>query len=186
MQYQINQATLAFVRGDIVVQDVDAIVNATNETLRPAGGVSGAIHRAAGPDLEVACVALGGCEPGHAQLTPGFRLKARYVIHAVGPRYAARPNDAAVLEQAYRSALQLAAEQQVATLACPAISTGIFGYPVDLAAPVAVRTVARFLEQPSSLRLVRFVLWDDAAYRAFTYAARKLGPGTTQMEALAS
>jgi O-acetyl-ADP-ribose deacetylase (regulator of RNase III) len=169
---------LELIRGDIVDQDVDALVNAANESLRAGGGVCGAIHRAAGPQLEQECLAIGGCPTGEARITGGYRLRARHVIHAVGPRYRSRPDDAALLAGAYRSSLELARQHGLHSIAFPSISTGIFGYPLDLAAPVALTAVTQFYAegyeqlQPA---LVRFVLWDEATMAAYTYAARKLG-----------
>jgi O-acetyl-ADP-ribose deacetylase (regulator of RNase III) len=175
MRYQISGTTLELVQGDIVLQDVDAIVNAANESLAPGGGVSGAIHRAAGPELEAECRAIGGCPAGEARITAGYRLKARHVIHAVGPRYTARPRDAELLGQAYQSALVLAEANGLRTIAFPSISTGIFGYPLDQAARVALGSVGAFLQNRSGLTMVRFVLWDDDTHSAYSYAAHKLG-----------
>jgi O-acetyl-ADP-ribose deacetylase (regulator of RNase III) len=175
MHYDVGQCRLELIEGDIVVQDVDAIVNAANESLAPGGGVSGAIHRAAGPQLANECRAVGSCPTGEARLTGGYRLKARHVIHAVGPRYAARPRDAELLARAYGASLQLARQHGLESIAFPSISTGIFGYPLDLAAPVALGAVKAFLEQHQSPRLVRFILWDHDHHAAYEYAARKLG-----------
>jgi O-acetyl-ADP-ribose deacetylase (regulator of RNase III) len=127
---------------DITTLPVDAIVNAANTELAPGGGVCGAIHRAAGPDLGRACARLGGCPTGEARITPGFRLPARYVIHAVGPVWhGGKSGEAALLAGAYRSALRLAAEHGLGSIAFPAISTGIYGYPLDQATAIAVATV---------------------------------------------
>jgi len=139
MRFAIGNAVLELIRGNIVEQDVDAIVNAANETLAPGGGVSGAIHRAAGPELADECARIGGCPTGEARITAGYRLKARHVIHAVGPRYSGDPRDAALLASAYRSALMLAASHGLQSIAFPSISTGIYGYPLDQAAPIAWR-----------------------------------------------
>jgi len=170
-----QQATLELVAGNIVVQQVDAIVNAANTTLQPGGGVSGAIHRAAGPELAAACAAIGGCATGEACITPGYRLAAQYVIHAVGPRYTGRERDAALLCAAYRASLQLATDHGLTTIAFPSISTGIFGYPLDAAARLALTTIAEVLARPTSLTLVRMVLWDTETQRAYEYAAGKAG-----------
>jgi O-acetyl-ADP-ribose deacetylase (regulator of RNase III) len=169
---------LELVRGDIVDQHVDAIVNAANESLRAGGGVCGAIHRAAGRQLEQECLSIGGCPTGQARITGGYRLPARHVIHAVGPRYGGRPQDAVLLASAYRSSLKLARANGLASIAFPSISTGIFGYPLDLAAPVALSAVVQFYAEaqaPAQPQLVRFVLWDAATMAAYTYAATKLG-----------
>jgi O-acetyl-ADP-ribose deacetylase (regulator of RNase III) len=170
MRYSINRSILELVEGDIVAQEVDAIVNAANESLAPGGGVCGAIHRAAGPELAEECRAVGSCRTGEARITGGYRLTARYVIHAVGPRYAGRPPDAELLAGAYRSSLALAAQQGLASIAFPSISTGIFGYPLDLAAPIALRAVREHLEGTTPVRLVRFVLWGREAYAAYEQA----------------
>ncbi|HET7551848.1 MAG TPA: O-acetyl-ADP-ribose deacetylase [Gemmatimonadaceae bacterium] len=127
---------------DITTLDTDAIVNAANESLAPGGGVCGAIHRAAGPELARACAAIGGCPTGEARITPGFRLPAKFVIHAVGPVwYGGNEGEAELLASAYRSSMQLAAENGVGSIAFPAISTGIYGYPLEEATPIAVSAV---------------------------------------------
>ncbi len=156
-------------RVDITKLSVDAIVNAANARLAPGGGVCGAIHRAAGPELADACAVLGPCPTGSARITPGFRLPARFVIHAVGPRWqggvAGEPE---LLANAYRSALQLADAEGLVSIAFPAISTGIFGYPLHAATRIAVATVERFLATAGSLRDVLFACFSDetlAAYR---------------------
>jgi O-acetyl-ADP-ribose deacetylase (regulator of RNase III) len=145
---------------DITTLDTDAIVNAANEALAPGGGVCGAIHRAAGPELARACAAVGRCPTGEARITPGFRLPARYVIHAVGPIWrGGGEGEAQLLASAYRSALRLAAEQGLRSIAFPAISTGIYGYPVDQATSIAVSSVrARACSRsslPASVRMSR-------------------------------
>lgn len=127
---------------DITALDTDAIVNAANESLAPGGGVCGAIHRAAGAELSRACAAIGGCPTGEARITPGFRLPAKFVIHAVGPIWrGGGEGEAELLASAYRSAMLLAAEHGIRSIAFPAISTGIYGYPLELATPIAVHAV---------------------------------------------
>jgi O-acetyl-ADP-ribose deacetylase (regulator of RNase III) len=174
MHFNINQSVVELVRGDIVAQDVDAIVNAANSSLLGGGGVDGAIHRAAGPELLAECRTLGGCPTGEARITKGYRLKARHVIHTVGPIYGGRPADAKLLASAYRSSLDLAAQHSLKTLAFPSISTGAYGYPVGEAAPIALRTVADFLAQHPDIALVRFVLWDAATLAAYERAGREV------------
>jgi O-acetyl-ADP-ribose deacetylase (regulator of RNase III) len=174
MQQQINQTTLQLVRGNIVEQAVDAIVNAANTSLLGGGGVDGAIHRAAGPELLAECRAIGGCPTGEARITKGHRLKARYVIHTVGPVYRGSPGDAELLANAHRNSLQLAVQHNIRTLAFPAISTGIYGYPLDEAAQVALRTVIEFVQHTTAIERVRFVLWDEQAYTAFANALAAL------------
>ncbi len=140
---EIGQTRLDIIVADITTLDVDAIVNAANRSLLGGGGVDGAIHRAAGPELYEACKALDGCETGSAKITPGFGLKARFVIHAVGPVWRGGGHDEeALLASCYRTALDLAAAHKLASIAYPAISTGVFRFPPDLAARIAVGTVA--------------------------------------------
>ena len=174
MRFKINQSTVELLQGDIVDQDVDAIVNAANSALLGGGGVDGAIHRAAGPELLAECRTLGRCPTGEARITKGYRLAARNVIHAVGPVYQRRERDAELLASAYRNSLELAARHEVKTIAFPAISTGIYGYPLDQAAPIALQTAKQYLEQHAEITLVRFVLWDAAALKAYERAAREL------------
>lgn len=154
------------VEGDITALDVDAIVNAANAALLPGGGVCGAIHRAAGPELARACAALGGCPTGDARITPGFRLRARHVIHAVGPVWAGGgAGEAALLAACYRRSLELAAGHGLAGVAFPAISTGIYGFPPERAAPVAVGTVAAFLEGRPGLEVLFCCFGRESAER---------------------
>lgn len=141
-----TEPRLVAVEADITGLAVDAIVNAANDRLAPGGGVCGAIHRAAGPDLAEACRAIGGCPTGEARITPGFRLPARFVIHAVGPVWQGGGQDeAALLESCYRASLALAVENGARTVAFPAISTGVYGFPLDAATRIAVTTVAEVL-----------------------------------------
>ena len=140
---EIGQTVLDIVVADITTLDVDAIVNAANRSLLGGGGVDGAIHRVAGPELLAECRTLGGCETGSAKITKGYRLKARHVIHAVGPVWGGGDKDEEeLLAGCYRSALDLAADNGLRTIAYPAISTGIYRFPADLAARIAVGTVA--------------------------------------------
>ena len=134
---------MTVVQGDITKQDVDAIVNAANERLRGGGGVDGAIHRAAGPELLEACIQIGGCPTGEARLTKGYCLPARYVIHTVGPIWhGGDQGEPELLASCYRNALELAAAKGVKTIAFPGISTGIYGYPLEAATRLAITTVA--------------------------------------------
>jgi O-acetyl-ADP-ribose deacetylase (regulator of RNase III) len=157
-------------RGDITTYAVDGIVNAANESLRGGGGVDGAIHRAAGPELLEACSRLGGCATGDAKITPGFRLPARYVIHAVGPVWrGGGSGEGELLASAHRASLRLAAEYALDAVAFPAISCGAYGYPLDEAAGIAVHEVRTF-EVESSPRRVIFVCFDERVESAFRRA----------------
>jgi O-acetyl-ADP-ribose deacetylase (regulator of RNase III) len=161
---------LELFEGDITTLEVDAIVNAANETLAPGGGVCGAIHRAAGPALAAACRAIGHCPTGAARITPGFGLKARHVIHAVGPVWrGGGAGEADLLAGCYRAALALAAARGLASIAFPAISTGIYGYPLKPATDIAVATVKAELQRHAGIRRVVFACFGAAvaaAYRA--------------------
>jgi O-acetyl-ADP-ribose deacetylase (regulator of RNase III) len=171
MQIHINQTILELVRGNIVEQDVDAIVNAANSSLLGGGGVDGAIHRAAGPRLLVECTTLRGCATGEAKITNGYRLPARHVIHAVGPRYrGGKQGEAEQLASAYRASLSLATQHQLQRVAFPAISAGVYGYPLAEAAEIALRTVLDYLESHADMELVRFVLFNDETFDAFSRA----------------
>lgn len=165
---QINGTTIEIVVGDITLQATDAIVNAANPSLVGWGGVSGAILRAGGPELVAACEALGGCETGAAVATAGYRLPARQVFHAVGPVYSGRAEDAELLRSAYDAVFALAAEHGSESLALCAISTGIYGYPLEAATAIAVAATIDNVRRSERLRLVRFVTWPPeiaAVYR---------------------
>ena len=154
------------VRGDITREHVDAIVNAANQSLAGGGGVDGAIHRAAGADdLHAACAALGGCPTGEAKATPGFGLAARWIIHAVGPRYRdGRHGEPALLTSCYQRSLQVADDLGARSVAFPAISTGIYGYPPDEAATIAVDTIRT---TSTSVDVVRLVAFDELTLRLY-------------------
>ena len=143
--------------GDIAALDIDAIVNAANESLAPGTGVCGAIHRASGPELAAACARIGHCPTGQARLTPGFKLKARHVIHTVGPVWhGGNRGEEALLAACYRNSLRLAAESGIKRIAFPAISTGVYGYPLDRGARVAIATVREELTGNPAIEQVVF------------------------------
>jgi O-acetyl-ADP-ribose deacetylase (regulator of RNase III) len=163
----MDQPRIRAFKGDITQCHVDAIVNAANSSLCGGGGVDGAIHRAAGPELLALARTLGGCPAGDARLTPGFNLPAKFIIHAVGPVWwgGSRGEDA-LLESAYRASLSLAAEHGLETVAFPAISTGAYKFPRERATRIAVATVRRFLETHPAMA-VEFVCFDDATVRLY-------------------
>lgn len=159
-------ATLELVRGDITEQEVDAIVNAANSSLLGGGGVDGAIHRAAGPELLAACRVIGGCPTGEARITEGFQLPARYVIHTVGPMWrGGERGEARLLASCYQSSLELAEAHGCRSVAFPAISCGVYGYPLAEAASVSVRAVLEMGPRLNSVALIRWVMFDEAAHQ---------------------
>lgn len=172
----VGGASLELARGDITEQDVDAVVNAANRGLSGGGGVDGAIHRAGGPRIMRECRALGGCPTGEARITTGGDLKARHVIHAVGPVY----NDGVsgeerLLASAYRASLRLAVVNGLESIAFPALSAGAYRYPLRDASDIALKTVIKFLqEEQHGLSLVRFVLFDQRAFKEFERALDRL------------
>jgi O-acetyl-ADP-ribose deacetylase (regulator of RNase III) len=172
---RINQTLIELVQGDITKQDTDAIVNAANSSLLGGGGVDGAIHRAAGPELLAETRTLGGCQTGDAKISRGYRLKARYVIHAVGPVYSRRNSQVAEqLASAYRRSLEIGLGKQIQSIAFPSISTGAYGYPIEDAAPIALRTICEFAQAHTQLTHVRIVLFDEHALGIFTNALAAL------------
>ncbi len=174
MKVSIGTSILEIVQGDITQQDTTAIGNAANSALAGGGGVDGAIHRAGGPSLMAELKAkYRGCPTGSAVITAGGNLKAKYVIHAVGPRYSGSPTDADLLSGAYRKSLELCSEHKIDSVALPSISTGIYGYPVEDASRIAVKTVMDYLEAHSDIRLVRFVLFDSRTYKVYEAALKE-------------
>ena len=160
--------TISILKGDITLQHVDAIVNSANPSLLAGGGVCGAIHKAAGPELEAACKAIGRCCAGTAVITPAFNLPSKFVIHAVGPRWldGAR-GEPELLEQCYESIFRLVAQNDFRSVAIPSISTGIYHYPLDAAAEVAIRMARRNNEAG---RLIQFICFDDDTLHAYEAA----------------
>jgi len=162
---------MGILQGDITQLAVDAIANAANSSLLGGGGVDGAIHRAAGPELVMACRMLHGCKTGQAKITPGFRLPTQFVIHTVGPVWqGGEHGEAALLASCYRESLKLAAAHQLETVAFPAISCGVYGYPLDQAASIALETVQAFLLSDDSIQGVSFVCHGGEVYDAYLEA----------------
>jgi O-acetyl-ADP-ribose deacetylase (regulator of RNase III) len=162
------ESKIEIVCGDITKLAVDAIVNAANTSLLGGGGVDGAIHRAAGPELLAECRTLGACQPGEAKITRGYRLPARFVIHTVGPVWrGGKQREPETLANCYQSSLQLAVENGIKTIAFPAISCGAYSYPIPEAARIAVTTTRDFLASDESIDKVTFVLWGEDIYDAY-------------------
>lgn len=167
---------MKLVKADITTLHVDVIVNAANSSLLGGGGVDGAIHRAAGPELLVECESLGGCPTGSAKITKGYRLPAKFIIHTVGPVWnGGVKNEQKLLASCYAASLKLAREHQLKTIAFPAISCGVYGYPVPQAAMIAVKETTQFLELNPELDTVFFVCFDNSIYEAYQHALDSLG-----------
>ncbi len=162
---KVGESIIELIRGDITSQETDAIVNAANSRLAPGGGVAGVIHRAAGPKLWEECKKLGGCETGEAKITKGYNLKARCVIHTVGPIYSGTKEDKKLLSSCYRNSLKLAVKNKIKTISFPSISTGAFGYPMKEAARIAFQTIIDFLNGNREIQLVRLVLYGKEAFK---------------------
>ena len=156
------------IQGDITRVEADAIVNAANSSLLGGGGVDGAIHRAAGPELLAECRTIGGCPAGEARITKGYRLPARYIIHTVGPFYSNAPSDPQVLRSCYESCLALAVQHSIATLAFPAIGCGAYGYPIDEAAKIALNTSSVFIYNNNAIEEIHFVLFSKGDQDEYT------------------
>jgi len=163
------------IQGDITKVEVDAIVNAANNTLLGGGGVDGAIHRAAGPELLEECRKLNGCETGQAKITKGYKLPAKYVIHTVGPIWrGGHKNEEQLLASCYRNSLQLAAENGIKTIAFPSISTGAYRFPVNRAAKIAMLEISKFLEDKDSIEKVYMVCFDEGTTQAYNEAFKEI------------
>ncbi len=159
---------IELVLGDITTLEVDAIVNAANKTLLGGGGVDGAIHRAAGPMLKEECRMLGGCKTGEAKITKGYNLKAKYVIHTVGPIYQdGRHNEPELLKNCYKNSIKLAVENSIKTIAFPSISTGAYGYPIREAAPIAIKATIDVLQKYTTIEKVIFVLFSKSDFEIY-------------------
>jgi O-acetyl-ADP-ribose deacetylase (regulator of RNase III) len=175
MEANINNSTLALAEGDITTESTDAIVNAANTRLAGGAGVDGAIHRAGGPSIMEECRKIGGCPTGQAVITTGGNLRAKYVIHTVGPIYqGGNKGEAALLKSAHLESLKLASAKKLKSISFPAISTGVYGYPVHEAAQIALKTAIDYLKEHSDIELVRFVLFGRKTYDIFAEELRKL------------
>jgi len=175
MEVMINGAVLFLVRGDITEEETEAIGNAANSRLAGGGGVDGAIHRAGGPSIMAECRKIGSCPTGKAVLTGGGNLKARYVIHGVGPVYqVGSKGEAELLASVYAESLAIASEKGIKSIAFPSISTGVYGYPIDEAASIALKTVIEFLKKDTVVKLVRFNLFSDGDLSVYEDALKEL------------
>ena len=155
-------------RVDITLLDVDAIVNAANNSLLGGGGVDGAIHKAAGPDLLYECRQLGGCETGEAKITRGFHLKSKYIIHTVGPVWkGGHFGEEQLLSNAYKNSLKLAKENKISTIAFPNISTGIYNFPKEKAAEIAIQETSKFLQENPDIKILIFSIFDEENYQIY-------------------
>ncbi|MDY7034156.1 MAG: O-acetyl-ADP-ribose deacetylase [Thermodesulfobacteriota bacterium] len=178
MEVKANQSIVSLVEGDITKEETDVIVNAANSRLAGGGGVDGAIHRAGGPSIMEECRQIGGCPTGKAVITTGGKLKAKNVIHTVGPIYSGgRKNEAELLASAYRESLKLASSKGLESIAFPSISTGAYGYPLSEAANIAINTVLEYVKANTDLKLVRFVLFGRQAYDEYKKTLKALTKG---------
>lgn len=172
---QLHGGRIALIQGDITNLEVDAVVNAANQTLLGGGGVDGAIHRAAGPELLAECRTLGGCETGSAKITHGYRLKAKHVIHAVGPVwYGGERGEPALLSSCYRTSLELCAAHGLRSIAFPAISTGAYGYPIVGATRIALETVATGLAERARIEKVVFCCFSERDFNVYVREAQRV------------
>jgi len=164
---------IKIIKGDITKVKADAIVNAANKTLLGGGGVDGAIHRAAGPKLLEECKKLGGCETGEVKITKGYNLPAKYVIHTVGSVWRrGREDEEEKLASCYRNSLKLAVENKIKSIAFPSISTGAYGFPIEKAAPIALREIKKFLEENDAIKEVIFVLFSEKDFQIYQNLGR--------------
>lgn len=175
MKINVQNSVIEIVEGDITLQDTEAIVNAANKSLRGGGGVDGAIHRAGGPGILKECIKIGGCETGAAVITTGGNLKARYVIHTVGPVYRDGLHDEPeLLESAYQNCLILASSKGIKSISFPSISTGAYGYPLEGAAEIAIKIAISYLQENTDIELIRIVLFGQKALKVYEKVAKRL------------
>ncbi|PKN76879.1 MAG: O-acetyl-ADP-ribose deacetylase [Deltaproteobacteria bacterium HGW-Deltaproteobacteria-10] len=175
MKAKINKTTIILACGDITEESTDAIVNAANNRLAGGAGVDGAIHRVGGPVIMQECRRIGGCPTGQAVITGGGNLKAKYVIHTVGPIYSGGSKDEAkYLQSSYRQSLILALENSLQSISFPAISTGVYGYPIDEAGHLALRTCIEFAREHTGIELIRHILYDLQTYEIFSIEFKKI------------
>ncbi|HLB06015.1 MAG TPA: O-acetyl-ADP-ribose deacetylase [Thermodesulfobacteriota bacterium] len=173
MEIEINNSTLSLIKGDITREETEAIVNAANSALAGGGGVDGAIHMASGPKIMEECRRIGGCPTGQAVITSGGNLKAKYVIHTVGPIYRdGKSGEAELLASAYKSSLKIAVEKGIHSISFPSISTGAYGYPINEAARIALGSAIDFIKTHRNPKLVRFVLFSDRDLKAYEEALK--------------
>ena len=166
---------IEIVKGDITTQKVDAIVNAANESLLGGGGVDGAIHRAAGPELLVECRSLNGCPTGEAKITKGYKLPAKHVIHTVGPIWRGGDNnEEKLLANCYKNSLRLASENNIKSIAFPSISTGVYGYPIELASRIALAEIKSFIKANKEMAKVVIVCFGEEAFQTYQEAYKEL------------
>jgi len=173
-KYKIADSYIKLIKGDITIQETDAIVNAANNALSPGGGVSGAIHRASGPKLWEGCKMLGGCQTGEAKTSKGYNLPAKYVIHTVGPVYSRSSEDAKLLKSSYKNSLSEASKNNIRNISFPSISTGIFGYPVKEASKIALSTIIDYLKNHSEIELAVMVLHSEGDYQTYLSTLKEL------------
>lgn len=174
LEVEYEGIKIRIVQGDITEQDTEVVVNAANKRLAPGGGVAGAIHSKAGPELWNECKKLGGCETGEAKITDGYNLKADYVIHTVGPVYRGVERDKEMLYSSYINSLKVAEDNAIKTISFPAISTGAFGYPMEKGAEDAINAVRKIIPELKNVKLIQFVLFDHATYETFKKKIKKI------------
>jgi O-acetyl-ADP-ribose deacetylase (regulator of RNase III) len=175
MEEKINETLIVLACGDITEESTDAIVNAANERLAGGAGVDGAIHRAGGPAIMAECRQIGGCPTGQAVITTGGNLKAKYVIHTVGPIHrGGTKNEAKLLQSAYRESLKIALQNNLQSISFPAISTGVYSYPIDEAAHLALTTCIDFARGNTGIKVIRHILFDSRVYKTFAEEFKKL------------